>query len=499
MKKILLLVIVGVLIISGFGASAVNTNVEKINTNVVKSQNRDFTHTVLGEYGTGTWCGYCHYAHTALKNIYASGDYPFYYVSFVEDKVPKSHQRITNEFNIRGYPTVWFDGGYRVEVGGYTGTEADHRNSIVACGSRAVYDVDVNLDVIWLGGTNMQIDASVDNNEGSTYDGTIRVYITEIISSMNWKDTTGKLYTFPFLDYAFDADGTGEIISISAGGTWSGSTTWDGAAHGFSSITPDNIMVIGAVYNDEWHQGYSYTPPQNPFDAYYVDDCIGAEPRQGPPPPITHGPTSGEVGEELEYTFTLSDPDVNELYLWIEWDDDTSEEWLGPFNPGEDVIVAHIFNDPELFEITAKLKDEEDMEGAWSNPHGVNIGYVPGAPDITGRTSGKAGESYQYSFKSIDPDMDDIAEYIVDWGDDTGVETLTGPFISGEYVFESHTWTDPGDYVITAKAIDVDGFEGPEGTLSITMPRNKAVTNTLFQRFLQQFPNSFPILRYILG
>ena len=70
MKKILLFVIVGALIISGFGASAINTNVEKIDTNVVKSQNLDFTHTVLGEYGTGTWCGYCHYAHLRGTHSY---------------------------------------------------------------------------------------------------------------------------------------------------------------------------------------------------------------------------------------------------------------------------------------------------------------------------------------------------------------------------------------------------------------------------------------------
>jgi hypothetical protein len=34
-------------------------------------------------------------------------------------------------------------------------------------------------------------------------------------------------------------------------------------------------MVIAAVFNDEWNQGYSYPPSENPFDAYYVDDTVG--------------------------------------------------------------------------------------------------------------------------------------------------------------------------------------------------------------------------------
>jgi len=260
MKEIIPILLIGMLVFSGLGAVALDSDEKQFEYKIKEIENtengdRDFTHTVLAEYAANTSCILCKHAHAALKNIYASGDYPFYYVSLVSDKNPGVCNPRLAELNIPGYPDVYFDGGYIVEIGGYTGNEADYRVAIPACGNRAVYDVDVNLDVTWLGGTNMQINASVDNNEGSTYDGTIRVYITEIISSMNWKDTAGQLYTFPLLDYAFKDDGTGNDISISAGGTWSDSTTWDGTAHGFSSITRDNIMVIAAVFNDDWHQG----------------------------------------------------------------------------------------------------------------------------------------------------------------------------------------------------------------------------------------------------
>jgi hypothetical protein len=87
---------------------------------------------------------------------------------------------------------------------------------------------------------------------------------------MGWLDTNGDLYTMAFLDWAFN-----EAVSIPSGGTWSKSMTWNGALAGFPSVTQDNTMVIAAVFNDEVHQGYSYPPSQNPFDAYYVDDVVG--------------------------------------------------------------------------------------------------------------------------------------------------------------------------------------------------------------------------------
>jgi hypothetical protein len=337
MKKILPMLVIGIFFLSGLGAATLNSDIEKSDSDIIDYKNtsngsRDFTHTVLAEYATATWCGYCKFAHAALKNIYASGDYPFYYVSFVTDTNPGPCNLRRAELNWPGYPDTFFDGGYIVEIGGYTGSEADFRATITACGSRAVYDVDVNLNVTWLGGTNMQIDVSVDNNEASTYDGTIRVYITEIISSMNWRDTAGYLYTFPLLDYAFKDDGTGNIISISAGGIWSDSTTWDGTAHGFPSITRDNIMVIAAVFNDDWHQGEAYPGTGGyPFDAYYVDDTIGATPSGGEPedPDLdcdgSLSWTEVTPGETVTETFTVEN--IGDPLSLLDWEIESYPDW----------------------------------------------------------------------------------------------------------------------------------------------------------------------------
>jgi len=358
------------------GVAVFADNEKLVNDTNTESRDFDFTHAVFAEYATTTWCGYCKYSHAALKTIYASGDYPFYYVSLVCDKNSKAYTRAITDYNLHGYPTVFFDGGYKVNVGGGTGNEAQYKSSIISCGDRTVYDVDINLKVTWLGGTEMKIDVLVYNNEINTYDGTIRVYITEIESSMGWKDTAGYLYTFPFLDWAFN-----EEISIPAEGTWSDSTTWDGSTHGYPSVTEDNIMIIAAVFNDEWHQGYAYPPPSNPFDAYYADETTAAIPNGGNMPPNTprppSGPTSGMVGVEYTYTSSTTDLDDDALFFLWDWGDGTSSEWIGPFDSGDNISSSHAWDDEGIYDVRVKAKDVHGAESGWSGSLTAYIGDLP--------------------------------------------------------------------------------------------------------------------------
>jgi hypothetical protein len=510
MKKTLLILIVGILILNGFGAVALDKDIEKLDSDAINykktnDEKRDFTHTVLGEYGTATWCGFCHYAHTALKNIYASGDFPFYYVSLVSDKTPGvCNPRLSGDLNLYGYPTVYFDGGDEVVVGGYTGVENDYEAAITSCGNRAVYDVDIDLTVIWLGDTEMEIDVSVDNNEGSTYDGTIRVYITEIVSSMGWKDTTGQLYTFPLLDIAFKDDGTGKVISIPAGSTWSDSTIWVGSDYGFTSITSDNIMVIAAVFNDEWHQGYSYPPSSNPFDAYYVDDTIAVTPYENAPPETPgppDGPDEGVVNEEYEFSAVTTDPDEDQIYYNFSWGDETYSGWIGPVPSGTSVEESHAWDEAGDYDVKVKAKDTNDLDSEWSEVlHVTIVNEPPNAPRITGKTNVKAGVENCWTFHSEDPNGDQI-KYIIDWGDGTTNETDCYPSCTPVEV--CHTYNDQGTYTIKAKAKECtqDGLESEWKERIVNVPRNRAMNLpflNLLQNFLVNHPNLFPILRFLL-
>ena len=117
----------------------------------------------------------------------------------------------------------------------------------------------------------------------------------------------------------------------------------------------------------------------------------------------------------------------------------------------------------------------------------------PNIPDIDGTTSGKIGNLYTYTFKSTDPDEDNLYYYI-NW-DDGNIEEWIGPYNSGEDAVVSHTWSEKGTYAIKAKVKDDYDMESDWGTLTVSMPRNRAYSNTLLLRLLERFP----ILQKTLG
>ena len=118
----------------------------------------------------------------------------------------------------------------------------------------------------------------------------------------------------------------------------------------------------------------------------------------------------------------------------------------------------------------------------------------PSIPIIDGKTEGKVGVTYRYTFASRDPNGDKIANYIVDWGD--GNESIIeGPFKSGRQVCALHNWTTKGGYIIKAKAIDIYGAEGDWATYYVSITKSKAINLNLFlQRFFYRFPFFVKIL-----
>jgi hypothetical protein len=124
-----------------------------------------------------------------------------------------------------------------------------------------------------------------------------------------------------------------------------------------------------------------------------------------------------------------------------------------------------------------------------------NHANPPAPPTVTGPTSGRAGVSYDYTFVTSDPDDDDVKFYI-DWGDNH-TEKWIGPYASGEEVSLNHTWVEQGTYTIQVKAEDKGHYESNWSTLEVSMPKNTPYSTTLFQRFLENHPYLFLILKLI--
>lgn len=349
------------LLFSSITAVAVRNYPDKVET-IEKStyKSLDYTHTVLVEVGTATWCPSCPASNAAWHNIYESGNYNFEYCEMVVDKNSAANSHM-NAYNLYWVPTSYFDGGQFV----YPGTNYNSfYNYLDSSGARDVPDLVADLDAEWLGNAQMNISLSITNNEAAEYQGHLRVYIVEPESTL-WNDYGGTPYHHAFLDFAID-----QAINIPAYDEYTDSIIWDGVAEGFPDVTYDNIQVILAVFGDKPHQSYSDPPNGAPFWAYYVDETVATLPwldNEPPEDPIIDGPTSGTAGEEYDYTFSAVDPDGDDVYLWIEWGEgNETAEWEGPYESGEEVTFSHTWEEEGTYTIQAKAKDTYDFESNWS-------------------------------------------------------------------------------------------------------------------------------------
>lgn len=229
---------------------------------------------VLCEVGTATWCTACPKTSAALHHMRQS-DSDFYYVTMVTDTNDRAAERIEH-YNIAGYPTSFFDGGYEVVFGGKSEL-SPYQDALQACRMRDRPDVDMVVGVDWLGGGQLQVTVSVTSD--TAYQGRLRAYVVEIHS--RWNDYAGDPYRYAFLDFALD-------VPIDVEGTVTKETTWDGSTAGYGDIARDNVMVIAALFTARQHTGYSDPPTNNhPFDAHYVDAVAAARPPPDSPPRVT--------------------------------------------------------------------------------------------------------------------------------------------------------------------------------------------------------------------
>jgi len=278
-------------------------------------------------------------------------------------------------------------------------------------------------------------------------------------------------------------------------GGWKG---WDnnsentGYVNSFKNKSFPNALEISAGA-DIVHTYFGNYSGEFVYSAWiYFPDNIA------PFPPDINGSKGGAVGRSYEYEFVTTDPDLDDVWYNVSWGDGEYEEWFGPFKSGEEVVVSHSWSETGNYIIRAKAKDVKDFESKWSEPFNVIISNPPSAPEIIGPEKIRKDVEYDFTFSSIDPDGDDI-KYIVDWGDDKTDETTF--YYSGTEVKISHTWTEKGDFIIKAYAVDINNVESNASKIDITVPKNK---DSFFQTYLKNylfrvFPNYFRIIEVIFG
>jgi len=166
-------------------------------------------------------------------------------------------------------------------------------------------------------------------------------------------------------------------------------------------------------------------------------------------------------------------------YSW-HWD-------FGDGNTSDTKEPTHSYNRPGNYKTTITVTDNKthnDIDRIATVCVGIGPPYTP---TITGKTNGRTGISYDYTFVVSDPD-EDVVFYDIDWGDGKRKYDL-GPIESSEKMILEHRWTEPGNYTVRARAKDRTYEYGPWGTLIVTMPKNKAFNfNFNLINWLERFP-----------
>jgi hypothetical protein len=114
------------------------------------------------------------------------------------------------------------------------------------------------------------------------------VYLAEIVST-KFQDADGQQYKNAFLEFAINKD-----ITISANNEKIETKTLDG-----NQFDPENLMVYAVVFSKNKHETYQDIEQENyPFNAYYVDACIGHQVVEGgnlPPSISIQIPENGKI------------------------------------------------------------------------------------------------------------------------------------------------------------------------------------------------------------
>ena len=86
---------------------------------------------------------------------------------------------------------------------------------------------------------------------------------------------------------------------------------------------------------------------------------------QAPSTPIISGPDQGKPGVPYLFIFTSTDPDGDALMYYIEWGDNTSSGWIGPYSSESPAAITHTWNSKGTFTIRAKAMDSIGVESDW--------------------------------------------------------------------------------------------------------------------------------------
>ena len=82
--------------------------------------------------------------------------------------------------------------------------------------------------------------------------------------------------------------------------------------------------------------------------------------------PSINGPEKGGIRKDTFFTITSTDDQSNNIWYWMDWGDNTTSEWIGPYTAGEVLTLNHSWMNRGKYIIRCKARDELSAESDWA-------------------------------------------------------------------------------------------------------------------------------------
>ncbi|HWR26851.1 MAG TPA: C25 family cysteine peptidase [Candidatus Thermoplasmatota archaeon] len=124
------------------------------------------------------------------------------------------------------------------------------------------------------------------------------------------------------------------------------------AAHTWSAIGEYNVKVKAKDTNgaiSDWSEPQTITIVLN----------------DAPDTPTINGPATGVPGKAYLFRMQTTDANGDNVYYYVDWGDNTTTEWIGPFNSGVEATTTHTWSEQGTYTVKVKAKDVVGDESDW--------------------------------------------------------------------------------------------------------------------------------------
>jgi len=206
--------------------------------------------------------------------------------------------------------------------------------------------------------------------DDTIYIGGKDLYAINPNGTRKWTFSAGDNYIVSSFTNAISSEGTiyigvtketerGDIIAVNPDGTerWRVDRIANDWVDSSPCIAEDGTVYIGSTSGPYPH-GYLY--------------AIGKLDPDAPSAPIITGPSEGRKNKEYSFKFKSIDPNGDDVFYYINWNDGKKEEWIGPYSSGYELTLNHTWKNENTFTIRVRARDTDNLWGPWSE-HEITI------------------------------------------------------------------------------------------------------------------------------